>query len=231
MNRGNYQKTPVGPSLSRIGMQAAATAIQQFGRALPCTVTAVSGQMVTVKFEVNTPFTLYPITIPIIGSQWLRIPVQEGDQGMTVACDTYLGGVSGLGGGVATMTPRLNMTSLAFAHISQTTWPASPNPNAAWINGPQGAILSDTAQTVVVYANKETGEVTITAPTSIVLNAPDVTINATTSFTINSGGKTWTFNAAGGTLSDGVVLETHDHLYTPGTGTPTYTGPPVNSEE
>jgi hypothetical protein len=204
MNRGNYQKTPVGPSLSRIGMQAAATAIQQFGRALPCTVTAVSGQMVTVKFEVNTPFTLYPITIPIIGSQWLRIPVQKDDQGMTVACDTYLGGISGLGGGVATMTPRLNMTSLAFAHISQTTWPASPNPNAAWINGPDGAILSDTAMTTSVVVDPTAGTITFKA-----------------------GGKTWTMSSAGFTMADGVVAEYHDHDYYPGTGTETTTGPPL----
>jgi hypothetical protein len=202
MNRGNYQKTPIGPSLSRIGMEAAATAIQQFGRALPCTVVSVSGQMVTVKFEVNTTFTLPTITIPILGNQWLRIPVQVGDQGMTVACDTYLGGISGLGGGVASMTPRLNMTALAFVHVSQTTWPASPNPNAAWINGPDGVVLSDTGKTTFVTLTP--GEVVIQA-----------------------GGNTWTFNSTGFTMASGVVAEFHDHLYTPGTGTPTDTGPPL----
>jgi hypothetical protein len=202
MNRGNYQKTPIGPSLSRIGMEAAATAIQQFGRALPCTVVSVSGQMVTVKFEVNTTFTLPTITIPILGSQWLRIPVQPGDAGMTVACDTYLGGISGLGGGVASMTPRLNMTALAFVHVSQTTWPASPNPNAAWINGPDGVVLSDTGKTTFVTLTP--GEVVIQA-----------------------GGNTWTFNSTGFTMASGVVAEFHDHLYTPGTGNPTDTGPPL----
>jgi hypothetical protein len=204
MNRGNYQKTPIGPSLSRIGMEAAATAIQQFGRALPCTVVSVSGQMVTVKFEVNTTFTLPTITIPILGSQWLRIPVQPGDAGMTVACDTYLGGISGLGGGVASMTPRLNMTALAFVHVSQTAWPASPNPNAAWVNGPDGAILSDTAMTTSVVVDPTAGTITFKA-----------------------GGKTWTMSSAGFTMASGVVAEFHDHLYTPGTGTPTDTGPPL----
>jgi hypothetical protein len=202
MNRGNYQKTPIGPSLSRIGMEAAANAIQQLGRFLPCTVMSVSGSIVTVKFEINTTFTLPQITIPILGSQWLRVPIQPGDAGMTVSCDTYLGGISGLGGGVATMTRRHNLSALAFVHVSQTTWPASPNPNAAWINGPDGVVLSDTGKTTFVTLTP--GEVQITA-----------------------GGKTWTFNSTGFTMASGVVAEFHDHLYTPGTGTPTDTGPPL----
>jgi hypothetical protein len=204
MNKGNYQKTPMGVSFPRIAQESAATAIQKFGKGLPCTVFAVDGQMVTVQFEVNTAFTLPKITIPILGSQWLRTPVQIGDAGMTVACDAYLGGISGQGGGTATLTPRMNLSALAFVHLSQTKWPASPNPNAAWINGPDGAILSDTAMTTSVVADPTAGTVTIKA-----------------------GGKTWTFSSAGFTMASGMVAEFHDHLYTPGTGTPTDTGPPL----
>ena len=92
------------------------------------------------------------------------------------------------------MSARCSLTS-GFAYIGQTGWPASPNPNAAWINGPQGAILSDTAMTTYVWADSATGEVTIAA-----------------------GGKTWTFNSTGLTMSTGIVVENHIHLVaaTPG---------------
>ena len=202
MNKGNFQKTPLGNSLPRIALEVVGGAIQQLGQAIPCEVVAVNGGIVTVKFEANTPLTLPQIMIPVLGSQWLRQPIQVGDQGMTVPCDFYLGGISGLGGGVATLTRPHNLTALAFAHVGQTGWPASPNPNAAWINGPDGVVLSDTAKT-----------------TFVTLTPGQVQIQA--------GGKTWTFNASGLTMSDGIVVESHVHQYTPGTGTPTDTGPPL----
>ena len=54
-------------------------------------------------------------------------------------------------------------------------------------------------------------------------------INITTpaTATINAGGKTFTFGSAGFTMSDGIVAETHQHTYTPGSGSPTTTSGPV----
>jgi hypothetical protein len=54
-------------------------------------------------------------------------------------------------------------------------------------------------------------------------------INITTpaTATINAGGKTFTFGSSGFTMSDGIVAETHQHTYTPGSGSPTTTSGPV----
>ena len=97
MNRGNFQKTPLAPSLNRIAVQNVATQLQKQGKALPCSVVAVNGSMVTVKFEVTSAQTLPHITIPKAEGAWIRSPTQIGDVGLTVPADAYLGGISGLG--------------------------------------------------------------------------------------------------------------------------------------
>lgn len=54
-----------------------------------------------------------------------------------------------------------------------------------------------------------------------------ITVTTPGVFTINAGGKTWSFGSAGFTMSTGVVDETHQHEYSPGTGTPGPTGVPI----
>jgi hypothetical protein len=194
----NFGKVWLQSSQNKLATKRAAEAIQSTGRALPCRVTAVNGSFVTVAFEVQAAgVTLPSVTIPKNESQWLRAPTQVGDYGVTEPADANLSAVSGLTRGIAQLTQgNGNLTALMFTPIGSAAFGASPDPNKAWINGPAGAVLSDTAQTVVVTANKETGQVTITAPTSVVIKA---------------GGKTFTFSAAGATMSNGVVFETHIH--------------------
>lgn len=173
MSADNFSTLWVQDSLNRHATSKAASAIQQTGRALPCKVTAVNGSLVTVAFEANltvtvagqeTQITLPPVTLPKAESQWLRNPTQVGDVGFTAPADTFLGGISGQGSGVADLaTDYGNMSTLVFVPIAATTFPASPDANKAWVNGPNGAILSDEAQTVSVATDNATGKVTITA--------------------------------------------------------------------
>lgn len=195
----NYSKLWVQGSANQLAAQRALEHIQSTGRALPCSVAAVSGSIVTVRFEVDSGAQTIPqVTMPKAESQWLRAPTQVGDQGMTIPADTYLGGISGLGGGVARLSQkRGNLSALAFMPLGSTAFAAAPDPNKAWVNGPAGAVLSDTAQTA-----------SITASDGVV--------------TISAGGKTWTFSAAGFTTSTGLVDETHQHI-SESPGTPTGT--------
>jgi hypothetical protein len=63
--------------------------------------------MVTVAFELHdTPYVFPNVTIPLFGPQYIRYPMQPGDKGIVIPADTYLGGVSGQGGGVADLTLR-----------------------------------------------------------------------------------------------------------------------------
>jgi hypothetical protein len=127
------------------------------------------------------------------------MPTQVGDLGITMACDTYLGGISGISSGVATLTRRGNLSSLVFVPVSNKNSPPIDQ-NAAQISGPNGAIIQT-----------EDGN------TSIVVNGSGITMKF--------GGKTVTLNGSGLTI-DGILFDTHTHTYSPGTNPPIETGGP-----
>lgn len=196
----NTSKLWLQRKLNETAIGRAQQAIRSTGRALPCRVMAVDGALVTVNFEVDTtPWTIPQITIPKAESPWIRMPTQVGDFGITMPGDVYLGGVSGIGGGVATMTQRGNLSSLVFVPISNKN-SAPIDQNAAQIQGPNGAIIQ-----------------TDDGNTSIVVNGSGITMKF--------GGKTVTLNSAGLTI-DGVLFDTHTHQYIPGSNPPTETGGP-----
>jgi len=148
----DFSKLWIQQNLNQNAIRRASEAIQRTGRALPCKVTAVSGSIVTVEFEVDsTPWTLPQITIPKAESPYFRMPTQIGDLGITIPCDVYLGGISGLGGGTANMNPAANLSALMFMPVSNKNSPPI-DPNAAQIEGPNGVIAqtSDGANSVKV---------------------------------------------------------------------------------
>lgn len=185
-------------TLNQVAIKQALEATQKLGMALPCRVTAVSGSVVTVAFEVQSPWTLQPVTIPKAESQWVRAPTQIGDTGVTVPADVYLGGISGLGGGVANATRRGNLTTLQWLPCASASFPAV-NTDAVYIAGPEGAVIQTQAGGSIL--NVGTAGVTITV-----------------------GGKTWSFTAAGFTDSNGIVEETHIHSTPSGNSGPPEAG-------
>lgn len=137
----NAQKTPLGRGLNRFAEKKVVEAIQLLGKALPASVMAVSGSIVAVKFEVQTSLTLPTVTIPIAGPEWIRYPTQVGDKGAVFPADVYLGGMSGLGGGIADFSLQANLSALVFFPIGNKNWSATDNPNAVVIYGPDGVVL------------------------------------------------------------------------------------------
>lgn len=180
------QKVPLVQTTQANAYQRALDAIAQLGQAIPCHVTARSGQIVTVAFDVaGDGATLPPVTIPIATSIYDWMPLQNGDKGYTAVASVYLGGVSGLGGGTASLTQPSNLTALVFVPVSNTTWGA-PDTNQRVVQGPDGVLIQ-----------------TISGGSSV---------NVTTSaVTITVGGKVWVFNSSGLTLSNGIVAEPHEH--------------------
>jgi hypothetical protein len=200
----NYQTLWLQQNLNALATNRALQEIERIGRALPCKVTAVDGSIVTVTFEVaNAPWTLPPLTLPKAESQWLRAPTQVGDFGLTLPADTFLGGISGLGSGVADLTVDYgNMSALVWVPVGSVNFSDTPNPDKVWANGPKGVRIGDAANTNYIDVDGETGTITV-----------------------QLGSKTWTFTSAGFTMSTGVVAETHLH---PGVQTgPDDTGPPI----
>lgn len=173
-------------SLNRVAVRRVHDVVQSLGRRLPCRVTAVNGSIVTVAFEIQAaPWTLPEITIPKAESSWIRMPTQIGDLGWTETADAYLGGVSGLGGGIATTAPPANFGALVFVPISSANSPPIDQ-NAAQIQGPNGVILKTTTGTAC----------------SVVLN--------TNGITMTFGSKVVTLNASGLTI-DGILFDAHVH--------------------
>lgn len=204
MNRGNYSKTPLGQSLNRIATQVTATAVQQFGKALPCSVVKVVGQIVTVNFEIQAPGLTLPgrVVMPIATSRYDWVPVQVGDTGVTMPADAYLGGISGLGGGVADLTPRANLAALVFVPVAKASWTV-PDAGQRVVQGPAGALIRDTGAAAVF----------------------DLT---TTGITLSFDGHSIVINSVGITL-DGILWDTHFHAQEPDShgDSEQPTGPPM----
>jgi len=180
MNIGNSRNLAFQDSSNRTNIRRASEAIAQLGRALPSRVTAVSGSIVTVEFEVNaTPWNLPPVTIPKAESQWIRAPTQVGDYGLTVPADVYLGGISGLGGGTADMSRRSPLTALVWVPVAAKAFP-SVNTNAACIYGPDGAVIRDSGSNSVITVLPSSITLKVGSNTSIVIVDGSVTINAAT---------------------------------------------------
>jgi hypothetical protein len=181
----NYAKLWVQRSANQTAINRAQQAIENLGRALPCRVVKVSGAIVTVAFEVNAaPFTLPNITIPKAESNWIRMPTQEGDKGVTMPADAYLGGISGLGGGVANLTRPGNLSALVFVPVSNAS--SGPvDPNAAQVQGPNGAIIQTTSGTTSSVVTNQEGTTITFGTTSLTVNASGITLTV--------GGQTFTW--------------------------------------
>lgn len=203
MSSDNVQTTPFSQSMNRFAEQKAQMEIQSTGRSLPASVVKVMGSIVEVKFEVQDPvYTLVNVTMPLFGPEYIRYPIQVGDKGFVVSADAYLGGMSGLGGGVANLTPRGNLTCLVFFPIGNKNWPPADDSNAVTIYGPDGVALMD--------VNKKSKVVVL--PDSITLSTQDSKVTMTSgNINLTAGGHTVLINSTGVTI-DGRVFLLHVHL-------------------
>jgi hypothetical protein len=198
----SYLKNWLQKTQNQQAINRALQIMQTKGYALPCRVVSVSGSIVTVAFEIqDDTLTIPQVTIPKAESQWIRTPTQIDEYGVTLPADAYLGGISGLGGGTANMTRRGNLSSLVYVPCANKSYP-SVNPNVAYIAGPAGAVIQ-----------------TQDGTSSVVVNDSGITLTF--------GSKVVSLSNAGFTI-DGILFDSHKHLYSPGTGAPTDTGGPVS---
>lgn len=151
----NVQKTPLQRSLIEVATARIKNATEQFGKALPCSVIAVSGAIVTVKFEVNAGVqTLPPVTMPLFGPEYIRYPIQVGDKGFSVPADVFLGQMSGLGTGVADFSQRGNLSTLVFLPMGNKHW-APVDKDKVVIYGPTGVVIRTANSSVTITATED----------------------------------------------------------------------------
>lgn len=199
-----YLKKPLGQSLNDLSTRRAEDAIQLLGKALPASIVAVNkpGTIVTVKFELGAiPFTLPQVRMPVLTSEYIRAPLQVGCRGFVIPADAYLGGMSGLGGGVADLTQQSNLGALVFAPIGNMAF-QDVGAHVATIYGPGGVTIRDQGSACRI-------ELT---PAGITIHLP-------------GGGNVVV--VGGDVIAEGVSLRTHVHSgVEPGGGS---SGPPVAS--
>lgn len=223
----NYAKLWVQKLLNHNAVRRAQEEIQSAGQPLPCTVTAVAGSIVTVEFSSKT-WTLPKIAIPKAESPWIRMPTQIGDKGIAFPVGQYIGLLSGLGSDLD--APPGNLSSLVFMPVSNAT--SNPDdPDAAQLMGPNGAIIRTEDGTSEIKVSK-TGIVSTfsQAESSLSSTSASVKFGANSMVADSSGvtlmaGSFYIKVTSTGLSINGKDYFSHDHEYTPGTGTPIPTGP------
>ncbi|EPK7360420.1 hypothetical protein [Kluyvera sichuanensis] len=162
------------------------------GKVLPAAVVERKGNMVVIQVLLrNVPYVVPHLTVPLFGPEYIRYPMQPGDKGILVPADTYLGGVSGLGGGTADLTPPANLSALTFLPISNTEW-ESVDPNVLTMYGPEGVTLRDSGSNTTF----------LLTPDSVAIRTPEqfkVTVGGT-EFTLT--GTSWALTGQSGTIQD-----------------------------
>lgn len=186
------QKLNSNKSLNDFARNKALDAIQQEGKSLPAIVVKKNGNMVEVAFALNSQFTLSNVTIPIFGPEYIRYPMQAGDKGLVIPMSTYIGGMSGQGGGTASLTTPLNLSALVYLPISNTQW-ASVDPNVLVMYGPEGVTLRDSE-----------------SQTTFMLKPDAIIINTVNELSVTVGGTefvltptSWSLSGINGSLTDG----------------------------
>lgn len=174
----NAQKTPVVKTLNEFAAKKAIDAIAILGKALPASVVSVSGSIVTVKFELDVTFTLPQVTVPIATSVYRREPTQVGDLGVVRPADVRLGGISGLGGGTANLTTPSNLGALVWEPVANANWPATDDPNAYVIYGPNGAIIRDSGKNCQILLDQTKIEITGKNTVKVAVGANSITISS-----------------------------------------------------
>lgn len=207
------QKIPLAISLGNFTNQAVEDGLSTLGQVFPCTVKEVgvdgSGNtIVTVNFEVNpvsstgTKITLPAVTIPVAESSYVRLPVQVGDQGIAVSASVRIGGITGLGTGLAPLSPASNLGALVFMPISNVNW-ETLDPDAVVINAPNGAIIRTVDGKAVVTISKDQIKLDYNGK-NIIINGSNITINGD----LQVNGK---INSTGDISAGSVTMETHTH--------------------
>jgi len=157
------QKTPFPRTLERVTLRKANAAIELLGKSLPASiVTVVSSGIVVVKFELtNIPFTIPNLQVPVMGSEFIRLPLKVGMLGWVISADAYLGGMSGLGGGTADLSQRPGLSNLVWSPIGNTAWTATDDPNAVVIYGPDGVVVRTTDKNRTLKVTSSGASITV----------------------------------------------------------------------
>jgi hypothetical protein len=195
------------------------------GKSLPVSVVAVdpTGTIVTVKVEVQDPVLQFPqFTCPVGQLPYIRFPIQVGQKGVVFSADAYLGGMSDLGGGTATLAPQGNLSTCVYYGTGNAKLDPTDDPQATVIYGPNGAIVRDEQKQCVFILTPQGIEITLDGVPLMKFSSDGISMNfAGNSISMTESGID--INGQGLTQIDGHNFLLHDHTgVQPGSGS---TGP------
>jgi hypothetical protein len=144
----NSFKRPTHYSVNNFTNNRANDFQQNMSKGLPCHITKIGPEtdMVTVAFDTKGSWAMPTRKMPVAFSPYGRDALTVGDKGYASPADYYLGGISGLGGGVADYTPRANLTPLTFHPISKTTNEKRDNDQYVMTGGKNGVKIIQAQQ-------------------------------------------------------------------------------------
>ncbi|MGX7001943.1 phage baseplate protein [Caballeronia sp. KNU42] len=198
----SFLRTPLVSTLP-VGVRTQiGDAMQLLGKALPCHVISATGSLITVAFDIApSVWTLPQITVPLFGPEYVRYPIQPKDKGYVVPVACPVGFTSGQASSPPDLSQPGNLEALYFQPIGNAHWQAVDG-QAVVIYGPNGVTLRDTnsGATIVLHPTTITatiGSTSITmngsaismsAPTSITLTAPNIVLDGEMTQGTNAGG-------------------------------------------
>ncbi len=138
----NTQKIPFQVSLGATAKSGAESAISLLSRSLPASVVKVMNSRVVVKFEVLSDYNLPEIEVPVVGSEYVRIPIQKGDKGILIPCDTSVSEISGEADGAPSLDSPPNLSALMFLPLGNKKWKAV-NERELTLTGLDDVLLRD----------------------------------------------------------------------------------------
>lgn len=207
------QKNPLVKTLQSYTQAMIDHFVETQPKSLPCTIASVddTNTVVTVNIEVQDPVLQFPqVTVPVLYPKYVRYPLKAGDPGLLVPSDVYLGGVSGLGGGTATMAAQGNLSTLGFLALAGPKPGATDDPKAHVIYGPNGVVLRDEDKKCIFTLTPEGIAITLNGETLMNFSADGVSLNfQNRSISITSTGIV--INGQTETTIDGQVFLPHEH--------------------
>lgn len=154
------QKTPFVKSMEKYVSQMFSYFHETLGKSYPAVVEEVdsTNTIVTVSIQVQDDVQQFPkVKCPLINPQYIRFPIAKGQKGVIFSADAYLGGMSDIGGGVATLSQQANLTNAVFVPLGNALLSPTDDAQATVLYGPNGVVAktSDDNQTAKMVINTE----------------------------------------------------------------------------
>lgn len=220
------KRLPLNYALNRMIDKGVDNALESQGQSLPCEVIAVNGPFVTVRFlmaastnDNTTVYTLPDVTMPVIGSEYIRVPLRArvrdvpGTRGIALSCSVGIGAASGtndqtyLGPSPLPMFNEPgNLSAMVFIPIGNMEWKLFPADTMALYADFLGALIeiSHDAVTVNVGYTYDPDTNTRTGGTVFKVDSSGVSIVGNLSIT-------GAITATGDITGNGTSLHTHEH--------------------